>query len=216
MRTCGVSVAAYFVVSESERYGSTSRKRPPRLSRKPLWPSHHSASPRGARRRRGTRRRRAAGSITARRSDGPHARDEVRELLPRRPARGLGEAAVGGEDEPLGGRELEEVADARGDVLRRLDLVALHVDRRRPPRRRAPRSARSTSTRRTRGSPSRRGSRRPHAEERREHRRVAPRRDGAALVVAEAEVRREPRAADDRLDRAVEDVDEALGSSRWA
>ena len=46
------------------------------------------------------------------------------------------------------------------------------------------------------------------AEERREKRCVAPRRDRAALVVAEAEVRREPRPADDRGHRAVEELDE--------
>ena len=40
------------------------------------------------------------------------------------------------------------------------------------------------------------------------HRRVSPRADGAALVVAEAQVRGKPAAADDRLDGAIEDVDE--------
>src|SRR6185295_3886054 len=41
MRTCGLSVAAYFFVSESDRYGSISRKRLPYLRRNPLCPNHH-------------------------------------------------------------------------------------------------------------------------------------------------------------------------------
>ena len=48
-----------------------------------------------------------------------------------------------------------------------------------------------------------------HGVERREHRRVPPQADGAALVVPEAQVRRQAGPADDRRNRAVEDVDEA-------
>src|SRR5262245_45774107 len=131
MRTWGVSVPAYFVVSESERYGSTRRNRPPRLSRNPLCPSHQRASPAPA-----TSARNASsanmGSINWPRSQlvarEPHARDEVRELLPRCPARGLREAAVGREDEALRRREAERLSHARRDLLGRLDPVALHVD----------------------------------------------------------------------------------------
>jgi hypothetical protein len=47
-------------------------------------------------------------------------------------------------------------------------------------------------------------------QESREERCVPPRRDRAALVVAEAEVRREPRPADDGHHRAVEERDEPL------
>ncbi len=41
VRTCGEAVSAYLRVSESDRYGSSSRWRPSCLSRNPLWPSHH-------------------------------------------------------------------------------------------------------------------------------------------------------------------------------
>ena len=127
MRTCGLSVAAYFVVSESERYGSTSRKRPPRLSRKPLWPSHHSASP-------------AACDVGEERVVGEHRLDHSSSLTARTPATRFAsfcraaQRAVcdrpqsGAKDEPLGRRVLEEAAHALGDVLGRLDVVALHVD----------------------------------------------------------------------------------------
>src|SRR5207302_9477216 len=46
-------------------------------------------------------------------------------------------------------------------------------------------------------------------EEGREHRRIPPRADGAALVVAEAEVGREPAPPGERTDGAVENVDQA-------
>ena len=48
-------------------------------------------------------------------------------------------------------------------------------------------------------------------EERREHRRIAPLRRRASLVVAEAQVGAEVAAADDGLDRAVEQIDEPGG-----
>ena len=49
-----------------------------------------------------------------------------------------------------------------------------------------------------------------HGIERREHRRVATRPDSVAVEVSEAQVGRQPAAADDRRNGAVEDVDEAL------
>ena len=71
----------------------------------------------------------SCGSITAELcANDPHARDEVLQLLPRRPPRRLAEAAVGREGQSLGRSELDEPAHARGHVLGRLDVVALHVD----------------------------------------------------------------------------------------
>src|SRR3712207_2081135 len=45
MRTCGLSVPAYLRVSESDRYGSSSRYRPSWPTRKPLCPSHQRCRP---------------------------------------------------------------------------------------------------------------------------------------------------------------------------
>ena len=109
-----------------------------------------------------------------------------------------------------GGAKLGEPAHARGHILRRLDVVALHVDH-------------------ADGDVLRRCNRADElglgglaarhlevdlvdvdAEEGGEERRVLPGRDGATLVVAEAEVGREPRPSGDRGDRAVEEVDEPL------
>ena len=49
-----------------------------------------------------------------------------------------------------------------------------------------------------------------HVEKRREHRRVTARTDGAAFVIAEAEVRGEMALAGDGLDGAIENIHEAL------
>ena len=51
IRSCGLSVSAYLRVSESDRYGSSSRWRPCQATRKPLWPSHQRCSAPGSARR---------------------------------------------------------------------------------------------------------------------------------------------------------------------
>ena len=57
-----------------------------------------------------------------------HSRHEIRQLLFRRPARGLRQAAVGGEAQALRRRESEAPPHPLGDVGGRFDVVALHVD----------------------------------------------------------------------------------------
>ena len=108
---------------------------PSSCTRNPLCPSHQRCSAparraRATRRRRGRRRPRAPGSITRRAPRGPDrdALDQVRELLPRRPARGLAQPAVGREGQPLGRRVAQEAAHALARRPRRLDVVALDVD----------------------------------------------------------------------------------------
>jgi len=62
---------------------------------------------------------------------GPHeagAFDHVGELLFGGPAGGLAEAAVGGEDELVGGGVAEGLANDRGDILGGFDVVAFHID----------------------------------------------------------------------------------------
>ena len=51
-----------------------------------------------------------------------------RKFCLRRPARGLAQAAVGREGQPLGRRVLQAAPHAVGDIVRRFDVVALHVD----------------------------------------------------------------------------------------
>lgn len=140
--------------------------------------------------------------------DAADAGDEVGELEAGRPPRGLAEAAVRGEDEAVRGRELQAALDPAFHVVGGLDVIALHVDD-------------------ADGDVAVAGDGRDdlefrefaaghfdvhlvalEIEERREHRSDLSRADGAALVVAEAEVGADAGAAGDRFHGAVEDVDE--------
>ena len=169
-RTCGLSVLAYFAVSESDRYGSSRRWRPSPLHEEAALPEPPEAqrvrrARRRRRRRRGTRRPSSTGSITA----APQLR-----RAPRRTPSTMfasfcraAQRAVwlrpqsGAKASRSAGAYAQAAAHAVGDVLGRLDVVALHVDDADRDVHALGDRARSARSRRTRGWPSRRGSRRP-------------------------------------------------------
>src|SRR5690606_965215 len=151
-----------------------------------------------------------------------HASDHVAELLSRGPARRLAQAAVGRERELLRGHVLEAELDARGDVIRRLDVIALHVHAADGDVEALRDLARDLDLGEL-------AARHLHVELIRlelekggKHGRVTPVADSATLVVSKTEMRRQPSATDHRLDRAIEDIDEAarilavrVAAHRW-
>src|SRR5205085_4406163 len=54
--------------------------------------------------------------------------NKVAQFLPGGPAGGLAQAAIGGQREPLGWSEFEAAPHALSDILRRLEIITLHVD----------------------------------------------------------------------------------------
>jgi hypothetical protein len=137
--------------------------------------------------------------------------DEVLEFESGGPAGGLAEAAVRGEGESIGWRELEACVDAIGDVLGAFEVIAFDIDD-------------------TDGDVLGSGDVGDEiefgefaaghfevdfvdvkVEESGEHGCVTAEPDRAAFVVAETEVSGEAAASDDGFDGAVEEVDEAFG-----
>lgn len=126
-----------------------------------------------------------------------------------RPAGGLAKAAVGGEDEAVGGGEVEAAADAAGDVIGGFEVVAFDVDD----------ADGGVAAAGDVGDEFEFGKFAAghfdvhfvalEIEERGEHGGELAGTDGAGFVVAEAEVGADAGAAGDGLDGAVEDVHEA-------
>ena len=132
------------------------------------------------------------------------------QFLPGGPAGGLAEAAVGRKGESVGRRELEAAAHSTGDVLDGLDVVALHVDDADGD---VPALGNFTDDFQlgelTAGHLE---VQLVHVELEKvgEHRGVLAQADRVALVVAKAKVRGQAAFAGDRLDGAVENIDEPL------
>ena len=140
-----------------------------------------------------------------------NAHDHVPELLFGGPAGSLAQAAIGREGEAIGRRVLEAGADAAGDVLRSFDVITFHIDD-------------------ADGGVFGFGDGLEDLEfgefaaghfdvyfidvelkEGREHGGVLARTDRAGFVIAEAEVGGEVTLPHDRLDGAIEDLDESFG-----
>src|ERR1019366_6425421 len=135
MRVCGLSVAAYFLDSESERYGSNKIVPARVANRKPLCPSHQIRVRPSARARAMSASRASsfwkADFILRRDAEflfhEPHALNHIRELLFRGPACRLAHAAIRRKHQPVGGRMLQAAPNAVCDVARRLNVIAFHI-----------------------------------------------------------------------------------------
>ncbi len=125
-----------------------------------------------------------------------------------RPARGLTESAVGRKCELFGFSESHALTDSFGNVLNRFDVVALDIDN-------AYRNvgmfgdlANNLQFRELAACHLQVKLIDFHVKEVGEHRRVLPTPHCPSLVVSKAKVRRQATLADNRLDRAIENVDE--------
>src|SRR6266545_2995986 len=219
IRTCGLSVRAYFSVNESDRYGSSNKCFSCHCSRKPLCPSHQRWKWSRSSRAIDTSARNDSfwrmGFIIGTDSQAQflphffHPLNHVLEFLFRRPARGLAEAAVGRKRKPLSRRVFQAGAHALGHVVHRLDIVALHVDNAHShvfflcdladDFQLGKLAARHLDVNFIH----------QHIEKGRKHRRVTARADGPAFEISETEMRGEPAATVNRVHGAIENIDEA-------
>ena len=165
-------MAAYFAVSESDRYGSSTAWRPRHWITNPAWPSHQARSP-SCERSAVERDVGEQGLVALHRLDEGHAPTSSRtRRTPSTIAASFCRAAhravcdrpqSGAKDSRVGRREAKALPHPFGDVLRRLEVVALHVDDADGDVVPLGDGCRSRRARPSRGWPSRRGSRPPRS-----------------------------------------------------